>query len=187
MTFWKGKTVEMFENQASGAGWTDEAWHCGRTVLCVSVGDTWHSHLFKPMQLLQQQERTLTYSNLKIIQEVGGFQCGRQKGGAKQAKLFDTGVSNSTAGCEEQESAQCFQDTVEAKKCPSPRGCSWSSVLWVKGLLESTAEHVSGDSTIILMKCAWQGATFLLMEARGRDADPAGHGPGLEPSVWAHG
>ena len=42
--------------------------------------------------------------------------------GGQAGQLFDTGVSKSTAGCGGQASAQCLQDTVEAKKHPSPRG-----------------------------------------------------------------
>lgn len=61
--------------------------------------------------------------------------------GGQAGQLFDTGVSKSTAGCGGQASAQCLQDTVEAKKHPSPRGggvpealCSERKVSWMAPL-----------------------------------------------------
>lgn len=162
----------MFENPASGAGWADEAWHHHGTVLCVSVGNTWHS-LLQTHAALQQQERTLIYSNLKIIREVEGLQCGRQKG-AKYSNCI-TPVSNPVAGQRGQVRCSVLSDTGKAQ-IPPPSPSKGQAQCDVPEALSSkwrsprgTTENVPWDATFmfVLMKCAHQGARFLVMEQEG--------------------
>lgn len=104
----------MFENPASGAGWADEAWPCGGTVLCVSVGNTWHS--WNPRSFTAAGEDVNIF---KLKNHSGSRRTPVWK--AKGGQIFQLHyicVSNPVAGHRGQVRCSVLSDTGGAKTTP---------------------------------------------------------------------
>lgn len=142
---------------------------------------------------LQQQERMLIYSNLKIAQEVEGHQCGRQKG-AKYSNCITPVWATPWQAIEDKWGSQCFQTQGGAQttpptlkkaqaQCDVPEALSskWKVSVW---------HHWPCAMRLNNHVCAYEmcmpGSQVSHHGTGGRGGGPEGHGPGLESSVWAH-